>query len=360
MVLVFTIYKDWEVHLVALARAGTGTSVLLDKAALPHFVEQIARSYPVVGPVAKGKALSFEPLARPEEICLDYLNTILPPKKLFHAPLQTIFFFGEGEAKPPVEEAGKRVLFGVRPCDVNALRILDTVYTQEFPDPYYQNNRARTLIAALNCNQPGENCFCASLGTGPELETGYDLLLTDLGEAYLVEAGSRQGEELLALADLPPAPRFLQVEKAKRMEAARAAFKKGFSVEGLEKLLLDNFDHPLWEELKQQCLACGSCTMVCPTCFCYSVKDVVDLTLQNGRRERVWDSCMLLAYAAVALGGNFRKDREARLKHRLLHKLIYYRPQFGTLGCVGCGRCVTNCPVKIDPATVVAKLRGET
>ena len=332
---------------------------LLEKAALPHFLGEVSRSYSVIGPVAKGKDFVFEPLAQPPDVRLDYVTTILPPKKFFHAPLQTLFFFGEGEVKAAAEEEGIRVLFGVHPCDVNALRILDVVYTKEFPDPYYQKNRERTLIVALNCNQPGENCFCASLGTGPELEEGYDLLLTDLGESYLIEAGSKAGEELLEVAELPPAPRFLKVEKAKRMEAARAAFKKGLPHGGLEELLLKNFTHPLWEELKEQCLACGSCTMVCPTCFCYSVKDVVELSLTNGRRERVWDSCMLLAYAAVALGGNFRKEREARLKHRLLHKLIYYRPQFGTLGCVGCGRCVTNCPVKIDPTAVVAKLRGE-
>lgn len=344
---------------MVLTRAGAETAALLEKEMLPSFLEKVGARYPVIGPVAKGKSFSFEVLRSPEEMRLDYDTTILPPKKLFHAPMQTIFFFGEKEVKPAVQEEGKRVLFGIHPCDVNALKVLDVVYTREFTDPYYQQNRANTILVALNCNQPGENCFCQSLGTGPELEAGADLLLTDLGESYLVETESSQGEELLNLGGLPPAPRVLKIAKARQMKKAKAAFKKEIKLSGLEELLLANFDHPLWEELKNNCLSCGSCTMVCPTCFCYSVKDVVDLTLKNGTRERIWDSCMLLEYAAVALGGNFRREREARIKQRLYHKLIYYRLQFDTLGCVGCGRCVTNCLVKIDPTAVVAKLRGE-
>jgi heterodisulfide reductase subunit C len=149
------------------------------------------------------------------------------------------------------------------------------------------------------------------------------------------------------------------VEKQKVLENARRKFHKKLNTQGLPELLEENFRHPIWEELMHECLACGSCTMVCPTCFCYNVVDKIDLNLKSGKRQREWDSCMLLEYAQVALGHNFRKDRDARVKQRIYHKLVYYEPQFGTLGCVGCGRCIKTCVKKIDITDVISRLRGE-
>lgn len=331
----------------------------LPKTKLNAFVQELQKRHDVFGPVAKGKEFIFAPITKAEDLALHYRTTLLPPKKLLHMPFEVLFAFHEHQiVETPVPER-PQIIFGIHPCDVHAILILDKAYTAEYPDPYYIAKRKNTVLVALNCSEPGENCFCLSLGTGPALKEGYDLLLTDLGQGYLLEAGSPQGKKLVLDLDLTPAPRVATVEKQKVIDTARRKFQKKLHTQGLHELLEENFRHPLWEELMHQCLACGSCTMVCPTCFCYNVVDKIDLNLKSGKRQREWDSCMLLEYAQVALGHNFRKDRDARVKQRIYHKLVYYEPQFGTLGCVGCGRCIQTCVKKIDITDIISRLRGE-
>ncbi|MEW5899634.1 MAG: 4Fe-4S dicluster domain-containing protein, partial [Bacillota bacterium] len=352
---------------MAVGKVGTASKTLVQvkKEEMPGFIGQLLKEYLVIGPVAKEGSYVFTWIETPAEVCMEYDTTVLPPKKMFHPPLQTMFSFN-GEGMTAAEEPERRqigrelwgaeglrtevpekraLLFAVHPCDVNSFLILDRVYGGEFADPYYLTHRENTLVIGLNCTEVRENCFCQSFETGPDLKEGYDLLLTDLGEEYLIETGSAEGEEILAGLELSPAPRVLLLEKEKRLDEARRSFKKHLCQEGLEKVLQEKFYDHLWEELGEKCFGCGSCTTVCPTCFCYSVVDQLDLTLRNGWRERVWDSCLLLEYAAVALGGNFRPERSARIKQRLYHKLAYFAEQFGTVGCVGCGRCITNCIV---------------
>ncbi|MDN5347433.1 MAG: hypothetical protein PWP65_997 [Clostridia bacterium] len=332
---------------------------LLDKDGIAEFAENLAERYLVFGPVAKGSEYVFAPVGKGEVLELNYHTTILPPKKLLHQPFEVLFSFHEDGIQENIVEQPKQIIFGIHPCDVHAIQILDKAYSVEYEDPYYMNKRKNTLIIALNCSEPAETCFCQSLGTGPFLKDGYDLLLTDIGEAYLVEVGSEAGMELVEAVNLRPAARVALVEKQKVYENARRKFRKRLLTQGLHELLESNFRHPIWEKLKEECLACGSCTMVCPTCFCYNVVDKLDLSLKSGKRTREWDSCMLLEYAQVALGHNFRKDRDARVKQRIYHKLLYYEPQFGTLGCVGCGRCIKTCVKKIDITDVVSRIRGE-
>lgn len=332
----------------------------LPQAKLNLFLQELKKNFILIGPVAKGKEFVFAPVSDPADIVLTYQSTLLPPKKVLHLPFEVLFAFHEDQQiieSTPQQQT--QIIFGIHPCDVHAIAILDKAYTSEYPDPYYIDKRHNTLLVALNCTEPGENCFCQSLGTGPELKEGYDLLLTDLGNGYLIEVGSARGRDLLQLMDLSPAPRVAMVEKQKAVDNARRKFHKKLNTQALAEVLQENFRHPIWEELMHECLACGSCTMVCPTCFCYNVVDKIDLNLKSGKRQREWDSCMLLEYAQVALGHNFRKDRDARVKQRIYHKLVYYEPQFGTLGCVGCGRCIKTCVKKIDITDVISRLRGE-
>lgn len=335
---------------------------VLDKKDLNSFVKKIAKKYEVVGPVRKGKKYTFEKISSVEEMSLDYDTTILPPKKLLLPPKEKLFSFSieDGVVKIKEEkEERKTVLFAVHPCDVNAILLLDKVMEKDFLDPYYFGKRRGMVLIAMNCTQPRENCFCTSFDTGPELKVGYDLLLSDLGKKYLVEVGTEDGEKLVKGAKLRNAKKEDMKEKKKRINIVKRKIRKAIEIENLEKYLKKNFDHEKWGELKEKCLFCGSCTLVCPTCFCYNVTDFNSHTLRTGERIRNWDSCLTLEFAEVALGGNFRKERDARIKQRIYHKLDYFKEQFDSLGCVGCGRCIDACVMEIDITEVISAIRSE-
>jgi len=323
---------------------------LLEQSDLRDLIASLMKTRSVMGPVSKGKDYVFAEIKDQ--------TTILPPKKALNKPLEVLFSFKDGEISHE-DDARPQVLFGVHACDLHAITILDTVFRRDFPDPYFISRKENTVIVALNCNKVGEDCFCLSMGTGPSVKDPSDLVLTPVGSGYLLEAGSQKGAKILADLRFEPASRDVLLDKSNVLEEARRHFKKHVDTQGIRAVMEQSFRHPVWDELMKDCLGCGSCTTVCPTCFCYNVVDRLDLSLKSGRREREWDSCMLLEYAEAALGANFRKDRDARIKQRMYHKLAYYEPQFGTLGCVGCGRCISTCLKKIDITDVAARLRGD-
>lgn len=338
----------------------TARAALLNKKDLASLVSRLAGKCQVFGPTRKDGEIALSPVRNLEDLELDYVTTLLPPKKYFYAPFDTIFsFHREGGVIHEENLEERRVLFGLHPCDVNALLLLDRVFTGQYEDDRYKRKRENTLIVGLNCNKPGENCFCSSFGTGPDLRRGYDLLLTNLGDRYLLEAGSGAGEELLHELRLKKAEPQAFLAKENVVRLAKGAIKKKINTDNLPKILNQNFGHGKWAELKEECLACGACTIVCPTCYCFNVFDKLDLTLKHGERQIVWDSCVLLEFGEVAMGGNFRRTRAARIKQRIYHKLSYFETQYGTLGCVGCGRCVTACIKKIDPTAIVNAIRGD-
>lgn len=334
---------------------------LVGKQEIVHLVDALAQDYQVYGPVARGNVFAFADLSAGDELRLDYQSTILPPRKFFQRPREIMFSFRE-DVLETFQDIRPQVLFGIHPCDVNALVTLDRVFSLDYPDPYYQERRRNTVVIALNCCTVGDNCYCDIFRTGPALGGGYDLLLTDLGGEYLVEVGSEAGKEILNRFKLRQAPRVKRVEKERKMEEVlRLAREKRPSLvqEEMRQLLAGNYYHAAWEDAADRCLACGNCTMVCPTCFCFSVKDRVNLDLTSGQREREWDSCLFWDYSLVAMGHNFRPRRDTRLKQRLYHKLFYFEEQVGTLGCVGCGRCVDECPKSINPFQVISSLKEE-
>lgn len=330
---------------------------VLPKADLGNFVAKLKADYEVFGPVAKETTFVFAPVSSAEEMRLDYDTTILSPKKFFHQPEQDLLEFSGvadvAEIKKPV---GKRVLFGVHPCDVNGLLSLDKVFLGTYPDPYYKELRENTVIIALNCVKPCKNGFCASFNTGPEVDFGFDLSLTDIGEKFVVVVGSEKGKELAVGLERASQEDLIAGKKALR--ASQHEITRRIDVGGnLGEFLHHNFDHLVWMEEKEKCLACGACTSVCPTCYCFAVRDWVDLSLQKGGRTRMWDSCMFYEFSRVALDHVFVPDRTSRLKQRLYHKLAYNEQQFGAPGCVGCGRCVTACPRGIDPVDIVSRIQ---
>ena len=250
-------------------------------------------------------------------------------------------------SRPAVDEP-PMAFIGVRPCDLAAIQVLDRVYAgTPFRESRYVARRRQTFLVAVNCLEPGSACFCDSMGTGPEAREGFDLCLTEMNGAFLVEAGSRKGMEILVDLRLSPADREEGHALTQALEMARTRMGRKLDTKGLPGILFGNIDHAKWEELATRCLTCGNCSHVCPTCFCFSVREVGTLVDQGEDRERFWDSCFSLDHSMIH-GGFFRATPKQRFRQWLTHKLGAWESQFGTSGCVGCGRCITWCPVGID------------
>ena len=254
-------------------------------------------------------------------------------------------------AAPPPEER-RYAFFGARSCELHAMGILDRVLLGgSHPDPVGGARAADTFIVAVQCGQAGGTCFCVSMGTGPVAERGFDLALTELIEddrhSFVVEVGSERGAEVLS--DMPCQTAQDSDRAGAAAVHARTASQMGreLDVTDIKGLLYRNYEHPRWDEVAERCLTCGNCTMVCPTCFCTTVDDVTDLAGEHVERQQRWDSCFTVDYSHIH-GGAVRASARSRYRQWMTHKLATWWDQFGTSGCVGCGRCITWCPVGID------------
>jgi ferredoxin len=266
----------------------------------------------------------------------------------------------------PDDAPPKYAFLGVRACELAALDVQDRVFLNgPFVDPIYVRRREQALIVAVNCTQAASTCFCTSMGTGPRCTARFDLALTELtsdGTAesgFIVEVGSAQGAAILG--DVPT--RDATHDQLSAADAARNQavdqIQRQLDTQGIRDLLLGNLDHPRWNDVAERCLSCANCTMVCPTCFCSSVTEVSDLTGDHVERRREWDSCFNLDLSYMN-GGNIRNQIRSRYRQWLTHKLASWIDQFGTSGCVGCGRCISWCPVGIDLTEEVAVIRETT
>jgi len=309
--------------------------------------------YQVIGPKAKGSQFVFGAITDPAQLRFDYDTTILPPKKVLQPPqerLSTFTLGGEPQVEPVIE-VGPTVLLGVHTCDLHAIELLDRAFSQEYPDAHYLERRRQTIIVSLECLEPcDEHSFCKSMGT-LTADEGYDLHLTDMGSAYVVDVATEAGEALLEkYAQARPATDadVCHLHEVLGAKWPRFTHRLDFDAAELPALLSAAYDHPLWDELGERCLSCGSCTNVCPTCYCFDVYDEVDMALTEGERFRRWDSCQLDEFARVAGGESFREARSARQRHRFMRKGKYIYEKFGALGCVGCGRCIRTCVANIS------------
>lgn len=261
--------------------------------------------------------------------------------------------------KTPQEEPPKFAFLGVRACELAAMHVQDRVFLSgPYIDPIYQRRRTEALIVAVNCTQAAATCFCTSMGTGPKCNGGFDLALTELADGFVVTIGTAEGAEILSALDTEEA----SIDRLREAQAARgravAQIQKTMDTSGIRDLLLSNLEHPRWDNVAQRCLSCTNCTMVCPTCFCSSVEEVSDLAGEHVQRRRQWDSCFNFDFSYMN-GGNVRDNIRSRYRQWLTHKLASWNDQFGTSGCVGCGRCITWCPVGIDLTEEVAAIRDK-
>ncbi len=260
---------------------------------------------------------------------------------------------------PPIES--KRYAFlGVRACELAAIGIQDRVFiNDQYSDPIYADRRSKALLIAVQCGQAASTCFCSSMGTGPKASAGFDIALTEINSGFLVEIGSDLGRHVLEALPIRQADS-AEIELAEQAwKNARQQITKQMNTEGIAEKLRANLDHPHWQDVAQRCLSCANCTMVCPTCFCSSVEEVHDLVDDEVLRQRHWDSCFNQDFSHVA-GGPIRDQIRSRYRQWLTHKLSSWVDQFDTSGCVGCGRCITWCPVGIDLTKEVATICEET
>ena len=246
---------------------------------------------------------------------------------------------------------------GVRACDLAAIGVQDRVFIHDqYSDPVYTRRRDGAFVVAVHCGRSAATCFCTSMETGPAARDGYDQALTELGDQFLVQVGSDAGAEVLAELSSRPASDEIRQRALDVIEAAAAQQTRQMDTQGIRELLYGAFEHARWDQVAERCLTCGNCTMVCPTCFCATVADTTDVTGDHAERWRTWDSCFTMAHSYIH-GGSVRASGASRYRQWLTHKLGTWIDQFGTSGCVGCGRCITWCPVGIDITEEVQALR---
>ena len=277
-------------------------------------------------------------------------------KKFLHPPIVRLWRAKRDDSGFQIvqerDEPSKFAFIGVRSCELHAIATQDKVFLSgPHVDPIYQARRQNLFVVALNCGQSGGTCFCVSMNTGPKAAFGFDLALTEILEGehhyFVVEAGTEKGEEMLSQLD-PSDADVLAKAKAEEVVAKTAAqMGRQLDTTGIKDLLYSNYEHRRWDEVARRCLSCANCTMVCPTCFCTTVEDLSDLTGEHAERWRKWDSCFTLDFSYIH-GGSVRNSPKSRYRQWMTHKLATWIDQFGTSGCVGCGRCITWCPVGID------------
>ncbi len=362
--------------------------VVIEPAALELLFSVLReKGYRLVGPTIRDNTIVLDELSSPADLPIGwqdtqqpgayrlhrteketYFNYVVGPqsfKKYLHEPRLTLFkAIKDGHAfdiSTPEDDPPAYAFIGIRACELAAIAIQDKVFLEStFTDPHYKSRREKIFTVAVNCTRPGANCFCTSWGTGPETTEGYDLVLTEIAtkdtHVFLIKSGSPQGKEVLEALPYREADNAMLQKHQELMDHAAQSITKHLETDGLKDLFYQNLESPHWETVAQRCLSCANCTMVCPTCFCTTVEDVTNLTGTEAERVRRWDSCFTADFSYIH-GGSIRKSTASRYRQWITHKLASWQDQFGTSGCVGCGRCITWCPVGIDITEEAAALR---
>jgi len=332
--------------------------LILLKNNLDKFLKILMADGEVFAPVDSDGVTLFKNIKNPSEINMEFSNSKVTPKTLLFKQTETLFKFTPG-IKGKIESAdienGKSVIFGIRPCDAKSFHILDYAFKGDFEDPYYLKKRENTMLVGLGCTKPCINCFCTSFDDSPTSPEYTDMLLTDIGSKYFVEVKSDKAKQfvkknnaLFTSSSSDDETKKKEIEKESIDSISRHQKTEGIS-EKLDKI----FDNPFWKEVSDRCVGCGTCTYVCPTCHCFDIQD--ESTLSKGARVRIWDTCMIPEYTLQASGYNPRPMRSNRMRNRIFHKYNYYPKNFDIIACVGCGRCIDNCPVNIDIIDTVTR-----
>jgi sulfhydrogenase subunit beta (sulfur reductase) len=361
---------------------------VIDRRVLDGIIDALRdRGYTVIGPTLRSEAIVYGELETADDLAVGWADEqdggtyrlrrrdddAVFGHNVGHSSLKGFLFpprlavwrarrgaDGNLEVEPPGEPP-RYAFLGVRSCDLHAVAIQDRVFLGDrYVDRDYEARRSGAFFVAVNCAQAGGTCFCVSMDTGPKAESGFDLALTELiddaGHRFLVEVGSDRGAEVLEALEHRVASEDDVCAAGAAVDNAVATQGRELDTTNIKDLLYDTLEHPRWDDVADRCLSCGNCTLVCPTCFCATVDDTTDLAGGETERVRSWDSCFSLDHSYIH-GGSVRGSGRSRYRQWLTHKLGTWIDQFGTSGCVGCGRCITWCPVAIDITEEVAALR---
>jgi ferredoxin len=312
----------------------------------------------VVAPVIHDGIVTFRAISSGAEAALDYSNSVSSPKGVVLPQAETLLSCpcsspeGEGVVEH-IPEPGRVVLFGVRPCDARGIRFLDGVFGGEVNrDTFYASRRESLLVVSMGCPHPRATCFCTTTGGGPFSTEGSDLLMAEHGDEYIVFAVTERGARAVSRFGLAPAEERAVKAVVKNTDLCVAEMQPRVDLSALKGSLDASFDETAWNTLTEKCLGCGVCTYLCPTCHCF---DIVDEVGGDSRvRNRIWDSCQFPCFTKQASGFNPRPTYKERYRQRFMHKFSFCADRYGTAGCVGCGRCVTECPVNLDIRTIMA------
>jgi len=340
-----------------------GDTKLLKKERLEDFLKDLLNDYEVFGPVTKGDLLFLDRIKSVDDIVLSKKNTVNSPKDALFPQTERLFAYRHDdktiEISAPSLARNDRVLFGIRPCDARGLLLLDKVFGDPRKDPYYSHKREKTVIIAMACDKPDPKCFSLTAGGSPCSAEGSDLLFLDLGDQYRVRAGSSKGKALLKnkvfqrmnKAAIAKADLIVKEAEQSMNHEGLGQIRIGKDLENhLEKL----FEDPIWDNIAESCIGCGICTYLCPTCHCFDIQDEAEQAA--GERIRIWDSCQFPLFTQQASGVNPRPSVKERFRQRIMHKLCYLPQNGNPSGCVGCGRCVAECPVNLDIREVIQKI----
>ncbi|MCK4793455.1 MAG: 4Fe-4S dicluster domain-containing protein [Desulfobacteraceae bacterium] len=292
-----------------------------------------------------------------DKLNLDYESLVVPPKAIVFPQLESLFRFQDEKIIETVKPKVPRLLFGLRACDVKAILFMDDFFKRNFEDIYYLNRSMDKLLVIVGCKHPTENCFCTSTKTGPFLETGFDLQLVDIGNKYVVEIGSEKGEEFVSSYRKffdEASKDDVECSKIAKHDAEEAVSLRLDFEKAIKKFCEDKVPRQMYERIAERCIYCGGCIYVCPTCSCFNVFD--DLKAGLGGRYRNWDACVFEGYTREASGHNPRSEKWIRTSRRYEHKLKYDYLTTGMSGCVGCGKCLSSCPVNIGISQVIEEV----
>jgi len=336
---------------------------VLKKDSYDIFVSKLIADFEFIGPVKKDKAThDFERINDVKKLDVNYKRTtIAPAKKILFPPTEALLQYEVNDnIKMDTDyNAKEKILFGIDACDVNGLNFLDRFFSEDMIDEPYFSKRKKLIVIGLD-RMPSDTNFSLSMGK-EYAKNGFDLFLTDLNDRYFVRIGSGKGNDILTrYTDASAADEEDFKDYNKFMDAYRKSFKLKADANNLYdnyELIYDNDE--FWKRVAKDCYSCGSCCLVCPTCFCFNVRDDMELNMKKGNKKREWDSCMIPDYGLVAGGHNFRPNKENRLKQRYRCKLKTFVDKFGTYSCVGCGRCIEACLAKINIAEDINSVKKE-